>query len=110
MGYCRSCATWRDALPHEDCTQAADDSALLVNCGEGFLSCTRCQQIWLIEPIEIVCPSCNQSQQITFAEDTVHLQREDRVLAVEGSLVYILVNSETLVIAPRRNTLHLGPA
>jgi hypothetical protein len=110
MGYCRTCEIWRDALPHTECTQAINESALLLNYGESLLTCTSCQQVWLTEETEIICPICNQPQQISFVEDMVELQAEDLVLAVEGSLAYILVQSGTLVIAPRRALVFSGSA
>ena len=108
MGYCRTCETWRDALPHAECTHSITESALLLNHGESLLTCTSCQQVWLTEDTEIICPSCNQPQQIAFAEDMVNLQPFDLVLAVEGSLAYIL-QSEILVIAPRRALVFKEP-
>jgi hypothetical protein len=75
-----------------------------------LLTCTSCQQVWLTEETEIICPICNQPQQISFVEDMVELQPEDLVLAVEGSLAYILVQSGTLVIAPRRALVFSGSA
>jgi hypothetical protein len=102
IGYCRTCATWRDALPHTECEVAADSSALLLNYGEGLLTCTSCQQVWLTEETQIICPACGQPQQIRFVEDTIELQPEDLVLAIEGALAYILAQSGALVIAPRR--------
>jgi hypothetical protein len=103
MVYCRTCETWSDTLPHQECTHAGDDSALLLNYGESLLTCTSCQQVWLTEQIESVCPACHQPQQITFAEDTIDLQPEDQVLAVEGALAYVLMSSGVLIITPRRN-------
>jgi hypothetical protein len=108
MGYCRTCETWRDALPHAECTHSSTESALLLNHGESLLTCTSCQQVWLTEDTEIICPICNQPQQIAFAEDMVELQPDDLVLAVEGSLAYIL-QFETLVIAARRALVFRDP-
>jgi hypothetical protein len=109
MGYCRTCETGRDALPHTECEHATSESALVFNHGESLLTCTSCQQVWLAEATEIICPICNQPQQIAFVEDIVKLQPEDLVLAVEGSLAYILVQPETLIIAPRRALVFSGP-
>jgi hypothetical protein len=101
MVYCSTCQNWRDTLPHEECMQGSTDSALLLDHGRGFLTCTACQQIWLMGAIEAVCPVCNQPQQIAFYEDTVQLQPDDQLLAVEGTLAYIRLQSGTLVITDR---------
>ena len=107
MVYCSACQNWRDTLPHEECTQGRNNSALLLNHGGGLLTCSTCQQVWLMEDTVAVCPVCNLPQQITFREDTVHLQPDDQLLAMDGSLAYVRVRTGALVIT-HRSCLVLG--
>jgi hypothetical protein len=101
MVYCSTCQNWRDTLPHEECTLGRNDSAVFLDHGGGLLTCSTCQQVWLMEDIEAVCPVCNLSQQIVFCEDTLHLQPGDQLLALDGSLAYVRVQSGALVITHR---------
>jgi len=54
-----------------------------------------------MEDTEAVCPICNLPQQIVFCEDTLDLQPGDQLLALDGSLAYVRVQSGALVITHR---------
>jgi hypothetical protein len=101
MMYCSTCQNWHDRLPHEECTQGGNASAVFLDHGEGLLTCSICQQVWLMEDTEAVCPACKLPQQIAFREDTVQLQSGDRLLATDGALVYVRLESGSLLITHR---------
>ena len=101
MVYCSTCRNWRNTLPHEECTQGSNASAVLLDHGGGLLTCSICQQVWLMEDTEAICPVCNQPQLIVFCEDTLRLQPGDQLLALEGSLAYVRLQAGTLVITHR---------
>ena len=105
--YCGACRTWGETLPHAECTQGSSDSALFLDHSGGLLTCNTCHQVWLMEDIEAVCPVCNLAQQMAFREDTLYLHLDDQLLAVDGALVYVLLQSGSLVIT-HRSCLVLG--
>ena len=107
MVYCSTCQHWHDTLPHQECTQGRNESAVLLDHGGGLLTCSTCQQIWLMEDTEVVCPVCHLPQHIAFCEDTLHLQPDDQLLALDGALAYVRLQSGSLVIA-HRTALALG--
>ena len=74
---------------------------MFLDAGESLLTCSACQQVWLIEDTEAVCPACGYVQTILFSDDTIHLQAGDQLLAVDGAIVYILVASGSVIIARR---------
>jgi hypothetical protein len=100
-GYCGACATWNATLPHANCARQATVSAISLDHEEFLLTCDQCHEVWLIEDTQMICQACGYVQPIAMSDCLVQIGPDDRVLAADGPVVYILLGSGTLLITHR---------
>lgn len=101
IAYCTDCESWADAVAHSECARGASDSAIFLDLDESLLTCGKCHEVWLIEDTRVVCPTCGHVQKIEFRDDMVHLQADDHILASDGAVVYVRMQSGSLLITHR---------
>jgi hypothetical protein len=99
QAYCANCGTWGTTLAHQACARAP--GAALLDPEEFLLTCTACHEIWLAEDTEAICPACQHTQPVTFRDTPLRLADGDRLLATDGTVVYVLLQSGSLLITHR---------
>jgi hypothetical protein len=99
LTYCANCDDWAGVLAHRGCARAP--GAVLLDPEEFLLTCTACHEIWLVDDTEAICPACAHAQPIVFRDTSLRLAAGDRLLASDGTVVYVLLQSGEVVITHR---------
>jgi hypothetical protein len=100
LAYCANCDSWADALPHRGCARPLAGDVVF-DPEECLLACTACSEVWLADDTEATCPACGHGQAIGFSDTPQSLHSGDQLLASDGTVVYVLLQSGSLLITHR---------
>ena len=99
LAYCASCDDWTSVLAHQGCARTA--GAVLLDPEEFLLSCTACHDIWLVDDTAAICPARARAQPIAFRDTPLRLAAGAPLLASDGTVVYVLLETGEVLITHR---------